>query len=109
MLEGFWILQIETPQVTSGGVIVFLNGKLFGGDNGFTWVGTYQESGQLVKARLNVHNFDSSVPSILGIPGDYEMHFSGTVQENHITGTVVLANQPQHSLGVRMVKRASLQ
>lgn len=27
MLDGFWVLQIETPQFTTGGVCVFINGK----------------------------------------------------------------------------------
>ena len=108
MVEGFWILQIETPQQTSGGVCVFLNGKIFGGDNGFTWIGTYTSDDKLIKARVNVHNFDKSVQSVLGIPGDYEMHFSGNVQGNMITGAAMLAGQPQHSLACRLLKRASL-
>lgn len=108
MPTGFWILQIETPQVTSGGVIMFINGKVYGGDNGFTWIGTYEGNDRLVKARVRVHNFDPAVQSVLGVPGDYEMHFSGTVQDDIITGTAMIASQPQHSLGVRLTKRANL-
>lgn len=108
MVDGFWILQIKTPQYTSGGVCVFINGKIFGGDNGFTWVGTYAGDDRLIKARLHVHNFDPAIQSVLGIPGDYEMHFSGSVQGDTITGTAMLANQPQHSLGVQLTKRANL-
>ena len=65
MVEGFWILQIETPQFTSGGVVVFTKGKIFGGDNGFTWVGTYAGDDRLIKGRVNVHNFDPDIQSIL--------------------------------------------
>jgi hypothetical protein len=108
MVDGFWILEIKTPQYTSGGVCVFINGKIFGGDNGFTWVGTYAGDDRLIKGRLHVHNFDPAIQSVLGVPGDYDMHFSGTVQGDAITGTAMLANQPQHSLGVRLTKRANL-
>jgi hypothetical protein len=108
MVEGFWILEIQTPQVASGGVAVFVKGKVFGGDSGFTWVGTYAEDGRIVKARVNVHNFDPSIQSVLGITGDYEMHISGNVQGDVITGTAMLANQPQHSLAIRLTKRANL-
>jgi hypothetical protein len=108
MIEGFWILQIETPRFTSGGVTVFINGKIFGGDSGFTWVGTYAMNDRLLKGRVRVHNFDPAIPSVVGIPGDYDMHFSGTVQENTITGTAMVANQPQHSLPIRLNKRADL-
>jgi hypothetical protein len=83
--------------------------KSLGGDNGFTWVGTYRADDRLIKGRVHVVNFDPSVPSVLGIPGDYEMHFSGNIiQADAITGTVMLANQPQHSLPLRLMKRANL-
>lgn len=108
MIEGFWILQTHTPEYTSGGVCVFLNGKIVGGDNGFTWIGTYTGDDRLIKARVRVHNFDPAVPSVLGIPGDYDMHFTGNVQGDTITGTAMLANSPQHSLGVRLTKQTSL-
>lgn len=108
MLDGFWILQIETPQLTSGGVCVFIQGKIFGGDSGFTWVGTYSGDDRIIKARVHVHNFDPAIQSVLGVTGDYDMHFSGNVKGDEIVGTALLANQPQHSLGVRLTKRANL-
>ncbi len=108
MVDGLWILQIQRPEFTSGGVVVLIGGKVFGGDNGFTWVGTYEESDRLLKARVAVHNFDPSIESVLGVPGDYELHFSGNVQGEIITGTAMLANQPQKSLAIRLTKRANL-
>ena len=66
MVEGFWILKIETPQYTSGGVVFFVNGKVFGGDNGFTWVGTYTGDDRLMKGRVHVHNFDPGVSTCVG-------------------------------------------
>lgn len=108
MLEGFWILRFDTPQYTGGGVCVLINGKVFGGDNGFAWVGTYAGDDRLVKGRVHVRNFDPSVPSVLGLPNDYEMDFSGNVQGDTITGTAMVASQPQHSLPIRLIKRAIL-
>lgn len=108
MVDGFWILRIENPQNASGGVVLFINGKVFGGDNGFTWVGSYQSDGRVVKGRLHVENFDPAIPSILGVPGDYDMDFSGNIQGDTIMGTAMLAKQPQHSLGVRLMKKANL-
>ena len=87
---------------------MFTKGKIFGGDNGFTWIGTYTSDDKLIKGRVRVHNFDPAVQSVLGIPGDYEMHFSGNVQGDIINGAAMLANQPQHSLPCRLTKRANL-
>ena len=108
MVDGFWILQVQILEFSSGGVAVFLKGKVYGGDNGFSWVGTYEEEGRQVKARVNVHNFDPAVQSVFGIIGDYELHFSCNVQGDVITGTALLANQPQKSLGIRLTKRANI-
>lgn len=109
MVEGFWILEIKTPQFISGGVVIFVGTKIFGGDNGFTWMGTFQESGNIVKARVAVHKFDATIQSVMGeMPDDYEMHFSGTVQGGTISGTAIVSNQPQHSLGILLTKRADL-
>jgi hypothetical protein len=109
MVEGFWILQIKTPQFVSGGVVVFVGSKIFGGDNGFTWMGTYQESGNLVKARVAVHKFDATIESIMvGVPDDYEMQFSGNVEGDVITGTAIVSGQPQYSLGILLSKKANL-
>jgi len=101
-------MKIETPQYTSGGVCILLGGKIFGGDNGFTWVGTYSADDRLIKARVHVNNFDPSVQSVLGIPGDYDMHFSGNINGDAITGTAMVASQPQHSLPIRLMKRVNL-
>ena len=108
MLEGFWILKILPPPVASGGVILFMNGKVFGGDSGFTWVGVYTVNDRLLKARVRVHNFDTDIKSVLGVEGDYDMHFSGTLDGTLITGTAMVANQPQHSLAIRIEKYSEL-
>jgi hypothetical protein len=108
MIEGFWIVRLLPPPVTSGGVILFMNGKVFGGDNGFTWVGTYAMSGAALRVRVQVHNFDKDIKSVLGVDGDYEMHFSGTLEGNLVTGVVMIANQPQHSLAVRLERHSAL-
>jgi T3SS negative regulator,GrlR len=108
MVEGFWILKVERPEFTTGGVVIFLNGKFFGGDNGFAWIGTYEEADGVIKARVAVSHFDPSIESVLGIAGDYEMHFSGKLKGDVITGTGMVANHPQKSIGIRLTKKANL-
>ena len=108
MLDGFWILRIQPPPVASGGVAVLINGKIFGGDAGFTWVGTYTADARMVKARIHVRNFDPDIQSAFGIQGDYDMHISGNIDGTVVTGTAMVANQPQHSVAFRLEKRADL-
>jgi hypothetical protein len=88
--------------------VVFSSGKLFGGETGFYYIGTYESDGQMVKARALIRNFDPAIPSGFGIPGDYEMDISAVLQDDKMTGTAMIANQPQHSLGIRLTKKANL-
>jgi T3SS negative regulator,GrlR len=108
MLDGFWILKILPPPVATGGVILFRQGKIFGGDGGFTWVGVYTANDRLLNARVHVHNFNPDIKSVLGVDGDYDMHFTGTLDGASITGTAMIANQPQHSLAIRLEKYSEL-
>jgi hypothetical protein len=108
MLDGLWILQILPPPVATGGVAVFVNDKILGGDSGFSWVGTYRTEGRLIQGRVRVHNFDPDIKSVFGVDGDYDMHFTGTVEGDIIIGTGLIANQPQHTISVRLDRRANL-
>src|ERR1700683_941537 len=44
MVEGFWIVQYEGVQGNGGGVVVFMKGRVLGGDTGFVYTGTYQST-----------------------------------------------------------------
>jgi T3SS negative regulator,GrlR len=107
-VDGFWIVQFTGTEVYGSGVVVFSNGKLFGGETGFYYVGTYESDGKVVKARVMIRNFDPTMPSGFGIVGDYEMDVSAMLQDDKIVGTAMIANQPQHSLGIRLTKKANL-
>jgi len=107
MVEGFWIVQFQGPQGNGGGVAVFTKGKIFGGDSGFSYIGTY-EGGPVVKARVLVHQFDAAVPNVLGMEGDFELNVTATVKDNVMTGTAMVAGQPQRSLGVKLEKKSNL-
>jgi hypothetical protein len=50
--------------------------------------------------KQDVHNFDPAIQSVFGITGDYELHFSGNVLGDVITGTAMVASQPQQTLGL---------
>jgi len=107
-IEGLWILRFTTDQLTGSGVIVFANGKLFGGETGFYYLGSYEAEGTVVKARVGVRHFDPSVPSGFPITGDYELDVSAILKGDEIAGTAVVTGHPQYSLGIRMAKKANL-
>jgi hypothetical protein len=107
-IEGFWIIKFTAAQIYGSGVAVFSGGKVYGGETGFYYLGTYEADGSVVKARVLVRNFEPSIASGFGVPGDYEMDVSAILEGDTMTGTAVVTNHPQFSLGIRLTKKANL-
>lgn len=107
-LDGLWIVQFTGKEILGSGVAVFNNGKVLGGETGFYYIGNYESDGKVVKARVVIRNFDPAMPSGFGIVGDYEMDVSAMLQDNQMTGTAMITDKPQHSLGIRLTKKANL-
>lgn len=108
MVEGFWIVQYEGMQGNGGGVAVFTKGKVFGGDTGYYYLGSYETNGNAVRAKIAVRNFIASVPSVVGITGDFELSIDGTVDGGVISGTGSLVGANRPGIAVKLHKRASL-
>ncbi len=108
MLDGLWIVQYHGPQGVGGGVVVFMKGQVLGGDSGFTYVGTYELKGDLLKAKVSVKNFDASVPNVLGMPGNFELLIEGKFKNDTIDGTGALATHPDTKIVVRLSKQHRL-
>ena len=108
MIEGFWLLHAEGPGGTVGGVVIFSNGKVFGGDSGFYYIGTYQEKNGILKSRVAVHNFDPSIVNILSVAKDYELNVSAAIKDQTMTGTAVVPGVPNQSIALHLVKKANL-
>ena len=108
MVEGFWIVQYEGMQGNGGGVAMFIKGKVFGGDTGYTYIGSYEVKGNSMNAQVMVRNFIPSVPSVLGITGDFELKIQGTVEGDIIRGTGALVSPQRPGIALKLTKRASL-
>lgn len=108
MVEGFWIVQYEGMKGNGGGVAMFIKGKVFGGDTGYTYIGSYQTQGNSVKAEVAVRNFLPDIPSVLGVVGDFELNIEGKLEGDVIKGTGSLANSQAVGIAVKLTKRANL-
>jgi type III secretion system (T3SS) negative regulator GrlR len=108
MVEGFWIVQYEGMQGSGGGVAMFIKGKVFGGDTGYTYLGTYTTQGNSVQARVMVRNFIAGIPSVVGITGDFELSIDGMVEGNVIKGTGSLVGVQRPGIAVKLSKRADI-
>jgi hypothetical protein len=107
MIDGLWIVQYESV-VGDSGCVVFVKGQVLGGDNGFTYTGTYTLSGDKIAARVWVKNFNPSIQSVLGIKGDYELAFNGTVEGRIIKASASLVNQSGPGMVAKLTKVTDL-
>jgi hypothetical protein len=108
MIEGFWIVQFEGMRGNGGGVAMFIKGKVFGGDTGYLYLGSYQMQGDTVKAHVNVTRFLPDIPSVLGVVGDFELNIVGKLDGDVINGTGSLVNSQAAGIAVKLTKRAKL-
>jgi len=108
MVDGFWIVQYEGMKGNGGGVVIFTKGKVFGGDTGYTYMGSYRTQGTSVKANVKVCNFLPDVPSVVGVAGDFELNIDGTVEGDVIKGTGSLVNSQAVGIALKLTKRANL-
>ncbi len=104
MIEGLWIVQFHGPTGYGGGVVVLTNGKAYGGDSGFVYVGSYEMKGESFTANVAVKNFDANIPNVIGITGDFDLLIEGNVKGDTISGTGALAKAPNAKISVRLTR-----
>ena len=87
---------------------MFIKGKVFGGDTGYTYLGSYSSDGNSLKARVMVRNFLPAVPSVIGITGDFELLIDGTVEGGTIKGTGSLLGGQAAGIALKLTRKADL-
>jgi hypothetical protein len=107
MVDGLWTVQFQGPQGPGGGVAVFTNGKVLGGDAGYTYQGTYEENNNNVTARIRVANFSPGVPNVMGAVGDFDLEIRGAVAGNTVNATGTVPGQPGQ-LRLTLTKKSAL-
>ncbi len=108
MVEGFWIVQYEGMQGNGGGVALFIKGKVFGGDTGYTYLGSYTNEGKSVNAKVTVQAFLPNIPNVTGVVGDFELNIRGTLENDEINGTGTLPGNEAVGIVVKLTRRANL-
>ena len=107
MIDGFWTVHFEAGGNRGAGVVVLMNGKIFGGDSGFTYTGTYSVSGSTMTGEVNATNFEPSVPSLLGV-SSYTLSLRGTITGDVIGGTATTPARPGVNMSLRLQKKSAL-
>ena len=87
---------------------MFIKGKVFGGDSGSPYTGTYVEDANTLKAHVRIHNYMPGVVSVIGIEGDYDLDVTGTVEGDVIKASGSSAGQQSAGLALKLTKAGGL-
>ena len=85
-MEGFWTVQFTGVQGWGAGVITLIGGRLFGGDSGFLYTGTYTQQGNALTARVHVKQFVTGAANVMG-RNEFDLELTGTLQGNTLAAT----------------------
>jgi hypothetical protein len=108
MVEGLWIVQYQGLHGSDSGVVVFVNGRVLGGDNACTYIGDYLVQNGRIVGQVKISFFRSDVQSVLGLPGDAELRLDAAVSSDLIEGGMTLVGQPGPGLVVKLTRKISL-
>ena len=100
-MDGLWTLQYRLQgEWVGSGVIVFKDGKIYGGDSGYYYVGQYAMSGPHLAGRANVIRHDPQAKSMFGTPIEqFDIEMQGTC-ENAEVGAIFEAEGKAFTGGV---------
>jgi len=108
-MEGLWTAEFgSSAGIFGGGVAVFMNGKIFGGDATHYYVGEYALKGDTFTARLKVSPFIEGALSVFNTVGrELTLQLTGLVTpDGRATAHGHSVGIPQLSFGVKLTKRA---
>jgi hypothetical protein len=108
-MEGLWTAEFgSSTGMFGGGVAVFRDGKIMGGDGTYYYVGEYNLHGNTLEAKLRLFPFIAGARSVFGTVGqDLTLELTGSIAgagqataQGHPTG------MPNLKFGVKLTKRA---
>jgi T3SS negative regulator,GrlR len=105
-IQGFWVVQYEGVRGEGGGVMTILNDRLYGGDSGFIYLGSYTLTDGRFSARVTVRNFLPGVPNDLGIQGDFDLEIEGRWIDQEIRATATPVGLEVAGLAIKLTRCA---
>jgi len=108
-MEGFWTVEFgSNAGVYTGGVLIFSDGKIAGGDAGYYYLGTYEMTGKTTfKATLQMKPFIEDAKSIFKTKRKtFTLDLEGDVKDqNHAIARGRPKEMPDFGVGLVLKRR----
>lgn len=108
-MNGLWTAEFgSSVGIFGGGVVVLQDGRIFGGDGGYYYIGDFELVGNALKARIKVAPFVEGYESVFKSVGrPLTLILEGTwTDETHAVAQGYPQEVPSLKLGVKLTKRA---
>ena len=66
-VEGFWLVQFSGIRGMGWGTVTLVGGKIFGGDSGFLYTGSYQQQKDELTASVHVAAIFPGAQNVMGL------------------------------------------
>lgn len=97
--NGLWTVEfISTVNRFGKGVLVLLDGRLFGGDAGYYYSGRYEITGNTIQGNVNVTRFDANSISVFGDINQFALSFAGEINSTSISAVASLVSTPKFKM-----------
>lgn len=107
-MSGLWTAEFgSSVGISGGGVAVFREGKVLGGDATYFYIGTYELIGRDFKATLRVSPFIEGAESVFKTKGQaLTLELAGSLTgDGHGIGQGYPREMPTLKFGVKLTKR----
>jgi hypothetical protein len=111
MLSGLWTVEFgSSAGAFGGGVAVFRQGRILGGDGGYFYLGSYEVHDLSFTAELVVQPFTEKTESVFGTSGRMlTLSLQGTLKnDTHAIAQGYSTDMPETRLGVKLTKRSEI-
>jgi hypothetical protein len=86
VINAFWTVKFRAKDIRIGeGVITTIDGRIYGGDSCYKYIGTYTENGGFITAKLRISKYSdlANLQSVVDID-NFNLSLSGKVQRDSI-------------------------
>ncbi|MEX2575286.1 MAG: GrlR family regulatory protein [Halofilum sp. (in: g-proteobacteria)] len=108
-LEALWTVAFGTSEGRAGqGVVIFESGRVFGGDHGYYYLGTYAVGNDRINADLHVRRHWRGNHSVFGNRDHFGLHLEGPIGEQQMSVSGYLTDDPSREITVYLTRQADL-
>jgi hypothetical protein len=112
MLEALYVVEfgdVAGSGFRNGGVAVLETNRIFGGDSGYYYLGTFTVTGGHIEAAVQIVKHNPAWGNAFGDAAtSFAIRLSGAIGEDQIAGQMERLDMPGMRLPIRLVKKANL-